>query len=78
MGSYEVVHPEVDPSDQIFLRDILPVEKLVKVHWRRGRQVKVPCAARGRFRFLATRHSEVVACPVDVVEGAFGAHDGLC
>ena len=35
-GSYEVVRPDIDPSDQIFLRDILPIEKVVKVDRRRA------------------------------------------
>ena len=77
VGSYEVVRPDVDPSDQIFLRHILPVEKHVKVDRRRAGQVKVPYTARRRFCFLATRHSKIVACPVGVLEDALRAHDGL-
>lgn len=77
LESYEVVHPDVDPSDQIFLRDILPIEELVKVDRRRAGQVEVPDAARRRLCFLATRNSKVVSRPVGVVEHALGTHDGL-
>ena len=77
MSSYEMVHPNVDPGHQIFLRDILPVEKLVKVDWRRSGQVQVPHAARRGLCVLATRNSEIVACPVGVMEKTLGAYDGL-
>lgn len=72
-----MVHPNVDPSDQIFLRDILSIEKLVKVDRRRAGQVEVPGAARRRLCFLATRNSKIVSRPVDVLEHALGTHDGL-
>ena len=76
-GSYEVVRPDVDPSDQIFLRDIFPIEKFVKVDRRRAGQVKVPYTARRWFRFLATGHSEIITCPVGILEDPLGAYDGL-
>lgn len=77
VGSYEVMHSNVDPSDQIFLGYILRIEKVVKVDgWHAG-QVKVPYTARRRFRFLATGNCEIASCPVGVLE-ALGAYDGLC
>lgn len=72
-----MVHPNVDPSDQIFLRNILPVEKPVKVDRRRAGQVKVPHAARRWLGFFTTRNSQVVSRPVGVFEESLGAHDGL-
>lgn len=77
-GSYEVVHSDVDPSNQIFLRDILPVEKVVEIDRRRPGQVKIPYAARRRLGFLATGNREIVSCPVGILEEAFGAYNSLC
>ena len=37
MKSHEVVHSDVNPSDQIFLCNILTIEKAVKVDGRTAR-----------------------------------------
>ena len=72
-----MVHADVDPSDEILLRDVLAVEELVEVDDRFAGEMHVPLATRRRLGVLALRDREVVAGPVGVVQETLGADDGL-
>ena len=72
-----MVHTDVDPRDEILLRDVLAVEELVEVDHRQAGKVHIPHAARRRLRILAERDGEVVARPVGVVEKTLRSDNSL-
>ena len=77
LGLRKVVHADVDPRDEIGLRDVFAVEELVEVDGGRSGKVEVPLATRRGLGLLALRDCEVVARPVGVVQEAFGSNDRL-
>lgn len=73
----EVVRTDVDPRDEVLLRDVLTIEEFMEVDDGGAGQVLVPHAAAGRLRLLALAHSEVVPRPVGVLEQALRTDDRL-
>jgi len=72
-----MMRPNINPSNQICLRDILPVEKLMKVYRWVTRQIHIPHRTRAWLAFFTFRNSEIVTGPVGIVQEAFGTHYGL-
>lgn len=72
-----MVHADVDPGDEVLLREALAVEELIEVHERRAREVHVVHATRRGLCILATRDGKVVPRPVRVLQQALRANDRL-
>jgi hypothetical protein len=72
-----MVHPDVNPGHQILLSNIFTVKEVVEVNRRSPWKVKIPHAAGRRLRILATRHRQVITCPVSILEQTLRSYDGL-
>ena len=58
----------VDPENEVFLLNVLPVKEHVEIHRWSVRQVKVPHAAGGWFGVFPLGHCKVVGGPVGIIE----------
>lgn len=65
---YQMMHADVDPSDQILLSDVLPIEELMEVDDRFAWEVHIPHTAGSRLRILAKRYCEVISSPIRVIQ----------
>jgi hypothetical protein len=73
----EMMHANIDPGNQIVLRNILSIEEFMEVNRRGSWQVHVPHAARGWFCLLATGDSQIVTRPVRVLQEPLRTDNGL-
>ena len=71
------MRPDVDPRDEVLLRDVLAVEELVEVHDRVTGEVQIPHRATRRLRLLALADREVVTSPVRILEQALRPDNSL-
>lgn len=72
-----MMHPKINPCNQVLLCNIFPIEKVVEVDHGRAWEVQIPHAAGSRFCFLPTGDCEVVSSPVGVIQESLGTNHGL-
>lgn len=66
--TYQMMRPNIDPGDQVFLRNVLAIKEAMEVHHRVSGQVQIPHAARGGLCVFATRNRKVIPSPVGIFQ----------